>query len=229
MKNFTAAIISIIFICLAMCLVLPTFAGTWRDDFEDKNTREWKIIKPTMRNQKWQINKGEAVGEIFQPGDWNLWITGNPKWKNYSVSCLAKLVNEKNEPAIGLALHWRTNSRYLFYIDYTRGLAIIYREALANIGVSTPFAAKIDTWYKLTATVYEDGKLEFQIDDTVHTILDPDPLPGGQAGLVVMDGRARFDNVEITGDDIPNGGPGRPFAVAPQDKLATTWGNLKMK
>lgn len=58
---------------------------------------------------------------------------------------------------------------------------------------------------------------------------DPSPLRGGKAGLVVADARARFDNVEISGNNIPNGGPGKPFDVKPQAKLATTWGKLKSR
>ena len=57
--------------------------------------------------------------------------------------------------------------------------------------------------------------------------IDDEPLKGGQAGLVVADGQARFDNVEITGPNIDNGGPGKAFPVEPRAKLATTWGKLK--
>ena len=56
-----------------------------------------------------------------------------------------------------------------------------------------------------------------------------EPLEGGKAGLVVGNARARFDDFQITGENIPNGGPGKPRPVAPQAKLATTWGRLKMK
>ncbi len=234
MKNSMVIIICIIFVSLAMCLVLPTFAGTWRDDFEDNDTHEWKIFNLDRQVEKWWINDNEAVGEIFLAGFWSLWITGDLKWESYSVSCRAKLVQKRNEPpAIGLTLHDRghADSRYVFYIDYVRGSAVIEKSIQGGGNVIRQFAAEIDTWYELTATVHEDGMLEFQIDDTVLTTFDPNPLPGGQAGFVVTNGRARFDDVEITGDNIPNGGPGRrrPHAVAPQDKLATTWGNLKMK
>ena len=35
-----------------------------------------------------------------------------------------------------------------------------------------------------------------------------------------------FDNVVVTGDDIPNVGPSG-YAVEPEAKLATTWGSIK--
>ena len=50
----------------------------------------------------------------------------------------------------------------------------------------------------------------------------PDFLTGG-FGLANY--TARFDNITVTGDSIPNSGG---FAVTPHGKLTTTWGNLKL-
>ena len=136
----------------------------------------------------------------------SLWLTGELTWKNYSVSCRAKLVEDKNEPpTIGLTLHDRgeEDSRYLFFIDYIFGTVRIVKAAHDNWNVITYlFDAEIDTWYQLTATVREEGLLEFQIDDAVFTAIDDDLLKGGQAGLVVADGRAHFDDFEITGENV---------------------------
>lgn len=244
MKNIVVRIIGITIIGFSMCVMLPTFAGTWRDDFEDNYTQEWKIFNHVRQDEKWWINDDEAVGEIFKPGFMSLWLTGDLKWEYYSVSCRAKLVKDSNEPpTIGLTLHDRgwEDSRYLFFIDYIFDTARIVRATFNDwLMMPFPFVPEEDVWYQLTATVFEDGTLEFEIqnldaeldaDPQVFTAFDPDPLPGGQAGLVVADARARFDDVEITGDNIPNGGPGRrtPRAVAPQAKLTTTWAKLKMK
>ena len=244
MKNFIVLIIGVVFVCLSMCVILPAFAGTWRDDFEDNDTREWKIFNHIRQDEKWWINDNEAVGEIFKPGFMSLWLTGDLTWKHYSVSCRAKLVDDRNEPpSIGLTLHDRgeEDSRYLFFIDYVFDIVRIVKSVHDNWStVRHFFAPEKDTWYHLTATVYEDGNLEFSIqnldaeldaDPEVFTAFDTDPLPGGQAGFVIADARVRFDDVEITGDNIPNGGPGRrtPQAVSPQSKLATTWGKLKMR
>ena len=46
----------------------------------------------------------------------------------------------------------------------------------------------------------------------------------GAAGLGLSNQTARFDNVVITGESIPNGGG---FSVDPRSKLTTLWGNLK--
>ncbi|RKU21681.1 hypothetical protein C6500_05840 [Candidatus Poribacteria bacterium] len=52
----------------------------------------------------------------------------------------------------------------------------------------------------------------------------PDFLTGG-VGFGLSNYTARFDNITVTGDSIPNSGG---FAVTPHGKLTTTWSNLKL-
>ena len=68
--------------------------------------------------------------------------------------------------------------------------------------------------------------MKFKIDDVVFSAVDADPIKNGKTGFMVGNAQARFDNVEITGNTIPNGGPGT-LPVEPRGKLATTWGKLK--
>ena len=206
MRKLISAIPTIILVCFSIWAWQPTFAGTWQDDFEDGGGCEWEILDVDPQVEKWWIDNGEAVGEIFQPGLMSVWFTGEPTWKNYSLSCRAKLVKAKDEPSsIGLMLHAinEENARYLFFIDYVFDTVRIVKAVQDDwFPVIYPFDAEIDTWYELTATVHEDGRLEFQVDDEIFTVIDDDPLKGGQAGLVVADGQARFDSVEITGSNI---------------------------
>ena len=208
------------------------FAGTWRDDFEDKITKEWKIYNLDRQVENWWVNKGEAVGRIFKRGFMSLWLTGELDWENYSVSCRAKLVKERNHPAyIGLSLYDRgdEHTRYLFFINFFFGTASIIK-ATANVWSDRDFpfdSADIDTWYRLRATVNGD-QLEFQINDQLFLSEDLHrPLKPGQAGLVVGNAEAHFDDVVITGANIQNGGPGRPHAVDTPEVLTTTWGRIK--
>ena len=96
---------------------LQTEAGVWRDDFEDKRINEWKIYNEDRTVEKWWINQGAAVGEIFRDGFMSLWLTGSEDWNNYSLSCRAKLIKQKNntEPYFGLTLYdaGEENARYL--------------------------------------------------------------------------------------------------------------------
>ena len=96
------------FLCLfhvvlcAMVFNQQSFAGTWTDAFEDDNTQEWELFNTFDEEEaKWWIDRGEAVAETFEPHhDFpTVWSTGELDWRNYSLSCKAKLVEAKAEPA----------------------------------------------------------------------------------------------------------------------------------
>ena len=205
-------------------------AGTWRDDFEDRTEREWEIYNLNRQVEKWWVNDGEAIGQIFERGFMSLWMAGSLDWSNYSVSCRAKLVDEKNDDAsVGLTLYDRGDEdlRYLFFVNFTIGTVSIIKATPNQWFVRNfPFVADMDTWYELRATVNEDV-LEFRVDDEVFLGRDLEPFKSGQAGLVVSNARAHFDDVEVAGQDIKEGGPGKPRAVDTVNKLATTWGRMK--
>ena len=210
-------------------------------------------LNPGKPNGKWQISNGEAIGEIFNHANSEPWfsifLTGESTWQHYSISCRAKLEHGVNAhgipPVIGLSLYdtAEKNSgaeknielRYMFVIDYINEEAQIIQASGVNgvwVAQSVPFIAEMDTWYKLYAAIHKNGNMEFKIDN--ETIFLGERVQGfvistqkGFTGLVVSNARARFDDIEITGENIQNGGPGRSFSVVPQGKLATTWSKLK--
>ena len=227
------------FLCLfhvvlcAMVFNQQSFAGTWTDAFEDDNTQEWELFNTFDEEEaKWWIDRGEAVAETFEPHhDFpTVWSTGELDWRNYSLSCKAKLVEAKAEPAsLGLILHqrWEESSFYVCHILYPWEIVHItkYTDRASTLG-EFDFVAKLNRWYALTASIDSRGKLKFQIDDEVFTVTDPNPIKSGKPGFEVSGAQARFDDVEITGSNVPNGGPGT-LPVEPSSKLAITWGKLK--
>ncbi len=228
MKRLITPAITMMFVAYTLSLLLPAFGGTWRDDFEDNKISEWEIYNEHKQEEKWWIDDGEAVGEIFSPGFLSLWLTGDLKWEQYSVSCRAMLEDSKNSPpTVGLTLYDRGDERsnYFFLIDYELNLAVINNTKVGSIA-RFDYVAEEGVWYELTATVYGDGRLDFTINDSMFSVVDLNPLAGGKAGLVVGDARARFDDFAVTGDSIRDGGP---FDVEPRAKLATIWGSLKIK
>jgi hypothetical protein len=210
-----------------------SFAGTWTDAFEDDNTQEWELFNTFDEEEaKWWIDRGEAVAETFEPHhDFpTVWSTGELDWRAYSLSCKAKLVKAKKVPAtLGLILHQRSEepAYYVFQILYPWKTVHItkYTGRASTLG-EFDFAAKLNRWYALTASIDSRGRLKFQIDDEVFTAIDPNPIKSGKAGLEVSGAQVRFDDVEITGSNIPDGGPGT-LPVELSGKLATTWGKLK--
>ncbi|MDE0401253.1 MAG: hypothetical protein OXL96_25940 [Candidatus Poribacteria bacterium] len=227
------------FLCLfhvvlcAMVFNQQGFAGTWTDAFEDGNTQEWELFNTLDEEEaKWWIDRGEAVAETFEPHHDlpTVWSTGELDWRTYSLSCRAKLVKAKDKPAsFGLILHqrWEASSFYICEIFYLSKTVYItkYTGRASTLG-EFDFAAKLNRWYALTASIDSRGKLKFQIDDEVFTVTDKNPIKSGKAGLIVSGAQARFDDVKITGSNIPDGGPGT-LSVEPSGKLASTWGKLK--
>ena len=221
----------------SIALNSPGFAGTWKDSFEDNNTKEWESIGSNEKKE-WWIDAGEAVGENAEHNVLSIWVTGDVTWQDYAVSCRAKLIKVKGQFAIlGLVLYYedKEHSMYLFEIlsDWKEFGFITIKKLPPPPARSVKlgefnFIPEANRWYQLTASVSR-RVLEFQIDDEVFTAIDHSPLKFGKTGLLVGNGQAHFDDVEITGPNIDNGGPGRGRPVEPQTKLATTWGYLKSK
>ncbi len=230
MKNSFNTSKYIVIVFFTLYTIFTSFAGTWRDDFEDDNIKEWEIYNLNRQFEKWWIDDGEAVGEILEDPFYSIWNTGELSWEHYTVSCRVKLVKDGfGTPIVGLSLHDREDedSRYMFLLDYERNTASIERWAPGNGYVVRTFTPELDTWYTLTATVMDEGSLSFQIDNFIFAASDSNPLDGGKVGLVVRNARVRFDNFQVAGENIPNGGPAKSFAVEPTEKLSTTWGKLK--
>ena len=75
MKSNCVLLVVLVQLVVLMCETI-SFAGTWRDDFEDRITREWKIYNLDRQVENWWVNDGEAVGRIFKRGFISLWLTG---------------------------------------------------------------------------------------------------------------------------------------------------------
>ena len=237
LKKFRDVLCLFHIVLCAMVFNQQSFGGTWTDDFEDDSTQEWELFNTFDGSAVWRIDAGEAVGETFEPRHFpTIWATGELDWRNYSLSCEAKLVEANKEPAtLGLILHqrWEESSFYVFQILYS--LEVLHITKIHSGNVSTigefDFAAKLNRWYTLTASIdsseiLKRTELTFQIDDEAFAVTDRNPIKSGKAGLEVSGGQARFDDVKITGDNISNGGPGI-LPVEPRGKLAIAWGQLK--
>ena len=154
-------------------------------------------------------------------------------WEDYSVVCKAKLVEKLGEGSC-FGIFFRASpfgeaqSDYLVYVDFdTR--KVIFGETSQNnprkiLEVPLPFDISKDTWYKLEV-IAEGEHFEFYINDELIGSFDDDSYPSGGIQLGVTNTHVHFDDVVITGPEIPDGGPG--FAVTPQSKLATMWGEIK--
>ena len=95
---------------------------------------------------------------------------------------------------------------------------------LAGTFLETFDGKDLDAWQQIWV---DKGPAVWRVvDDELHAESRadfPDFQTGG-VGFGLWNYTAIFDNITVTGDSVPNSGD---FAVTPQEKLATTWGNLK--
>ena len=89
------------------------------------------------------------------------------------------------------------------------------------------FPVEEGRWYNLRMTLAKDH-IEAYLDNKLIAEWDDKSLASGKVGLRGYNMEARFDNVVITGDDIPDVGPSgcttvepRGHAVEPTGKSAT--------
>jgi hypothetical protein len=209
-----------------------TFAGTWRDDFEDGDLVGWEGLDPC-----WSVENGECSGEYFNApsGILELIVTGDAGWKDYTVMCKMRFVVIGHFAGISFR---DAGNRYGFVINTTKNTAYawkFFQGALTEPSeVPLPFTVSMDTWYELKIVV-EGTHFEFYIDGELACQFDDNSIPSGKVGLCVRNAHAYFDDLIISGDDVEDGGHWDPEAhpesksVKPKGKLANTWGDIKNK
>jgi hypothetical protein len=219
--------------------VLPAFAGTWMDDFEDGDFDGWEVYNPEPE-EIWRVEDGECSGQwANSPAGWwsgiELMLESAASWRDYSIVCKAKLVEKLGgDPSFCIAFRvlptWEGDSQndYQAHVRPDAKKATFYeveRNKLRKISeVPLPFDISKDTWYELKV-IAEGEHFEFYISDELIGSFDDDSRPSGTVILGVASAKVHFDDVVITGPEIPDGGPG--FAVTYQSKLAAIWGSIK--
>ncbi len=220
----------------AMVLTLLTVsafdapAGRWWDDFDDGNLHGWDVYNFEPRVEKWDVQDGAAVGEIFELGSMSLLVAGEPDWVDYTVSCRAKFEKTMDEQgSLGISIYESedADNRYAFFLNISAGTMAIWRVEKGDWGVpvTTLFEVEKDTWYTLQASVI-GPQLAFVVNDTPLVAISRELLPPGRFALVVSNARVYFDDVSVEGENIPDRGP-TGFAVEGAGKLSVRWADLK--
>lgn len=214
---------TVLILCMLL-IALPVCAGTFSDDFEDGNIKGWKPVG------KWFVESGELVGENMKPAyDSGGIFIGELTWMDYTVEADVKLIEARPMPR-GAGIFIRAQSEpgempRLHTFGFGPGSCghSLQPGGAESITKIRPFS--VGTWYHLKV-VADDNHFEFYINDELIGEFDHLAYPNGRIGLLVFNMKARFDNVVITGEDVPDSGPSG-YGVEPQGKLAMTWGKIK--
>ena len=241
-----------VIIVVAMFFLLPTFvlAGTFVETFSADPLEDWQELNAhDAEFGSWEVVDGEL--EMTNPGGGTrLLTTGDETWQDYNIEVKVKPLKKRGPGNIAIVARVE-GSRAVWCIvsdlfldaeskvmcssrDFAGNTAqLLYREPHRLL--------KLNKWSKLKLSVSGDHFIfsinEKKIAETGDPFLflhnggkrmikteDIASHPTGGAGLGLANYTARFDDIIITGDSIPNKGG---LAVKPNEKLATTWGSLK--
>jgi hypothetical protein len=243
-KRRKACVGAILLWAFGVVAAVRTTAGTWRDDFDAAGLRDWTIYNFDRGVESWDAKDGQAIGQIELTDFYSLLILSPrtadaERWRDYSVRCRANMLRVKRqnaEPRMGISLYDQENAgnRYLCLLAFDSRevhLVRVTQDAWQVIPVVYP--AEPNVWYELSASIQTEAdreRLTFRVnDDFEFSVTAVGPLKTGKVGLVVSDGRAAFDDVEVSGASVPNGGPGKARPVSPRGLLATTWAAVRMR
>lgn len=242
-KNYLFVLIASVILMLAT----PALAGTWKIDFEDGNLDDWEVIKAeeikkmnpgwiivglgvSLEEKAWSVENGILVGKNM--GGFDGIAIGDASWTDYSVQANIKILEATPVLQHGASIFLRFADINRFYgatIDPppldTQVVALRHPKIVDNLFafLGVFWGIKLNTWYKLKL-VAKGAHFDVYLDDVLVTAFDDDTVASGRAGLFIIKAHAHFDDVIITGDEIPDGGPS---AIEPKSKLVTTWGKMK--
>lgn len=196
------------------------------DDFNDGNFDGWKV-----QAEVWEVENKE----IKFPGGGNcgasLYYEDGVDWTDYEFEVDVKLANHSDYPGgIRVRLDPKSGESYFTWI-YPGQLTIISYVATAwdcnankgNAAEDKWEPPKIGEWGKLKMVVKGDV-IESWWDGEKFLSFKDSSLKKGTIALMTYNQEVYFDNVRVSGKDIPLS-PSE--AVHADGKVTTTWGWLK--
>jgi hypothetical protein len=222
-----------ILVILSLCLlVISAQAGTFKDNFNDGNLDGWQKMEGIVGGSEWKVEDGVLKSSCQDT--WSELLIGEPEWRNYTFEYDAKMLQTSNALYAMCALlrdNWKgsVESCILSGLSSWTGKNA-WMQVWINNDVNIKAANKgfdfqLNQWYHFKHVANEDN-FEFYVDGNRLLSLTDPTLPTGRLGLDIFYGCVvYFDNVVITGDDIPDS----LNAVTSQGKLATSWGQMKSR
>ena len=239
-------------VVILFLLPFATSAGTFLETFDDGDLEGWQeLVHLNEAAGSWNVINDElhAVSrETFK----RLLTTGDDTWEDYTIEFDVKPLNKHGIGTITIAARvkdtWVVLCSIEDPVELVEGKPPGQREQISCIYGdfhdvtfvrlhAEPYPLlKLNKWAHLKLRVH-DNIVTFSVNE--KQVMDPTRMPNligvanvghfpdfrtGGVGFGLANYTARFDNITVTGDGIPNSGG---FAVTPGGKLATTWGTLK--
>jgi len=227
-------------------------AGTFIETFNDDDLEDWhELVRLDQAPGVWEVVDDE-LQTISREKFVRLLTTGDSTWKDYTVEFDVKPLNKHGIGAITIAARvqgtWVVLCSIEDPVELVEGKPPLHREQIScvygdfhdvifvRLHAAPHPLLKLNKWAHLKMRVH-NNIFSFSVNE--KQVMGPAKMPNligvpvfghfpnfrtGGVGFGLANYTARFDNLIITGKDIPNKGT---LPVAPSGKLATTWGHLK--
>ena len=234
------------FTCVITLLFFISFsasAGTFVETFDGEDLDAWQeivLLDLKIQPGTWKVIDGELHGTMRHIGLPRLLTTGDEKWRNYTVEVDIFPLEKHGRGNIGLAARIQGTVGVIgligdypfpFPADPDAGLTTtcfggdFHDKIFRLFGSGDSPLLELETWStmkfqvnKENFTLWLNGEQVLQARDNTFN------FTVGRVGLVITSYTVKFDNLVITGEGVPNKGR---LSVAPRNKLATVWSNLK--
>lgn len=241
----------LIIVTVLFLFPLSVLAGTFLETFDGKDLDGWQQIWRIKGPAVWEVVDDELRAESRE-GYIHLLTTGDSTWKDYTMAFDVKPL--KKHGIGGIAIAVRVDGTWLVYCNIfdpviIRGDDPPFQERRIGcyagslhlppraILITEPHPLlRLNRWAHLKLSVEGDiftfwingervmEPTKLQIFRGIEVFADFPDFQTGGVGFGLWNYTAVFDNITVTGDSIPNSGD---FAVTPQEKLATTWAQMK--
>lgn len=226
------------FVSIVVILFLSTssvWAGRFVETFNDGDLEGWhELLVPGAEPGSWEIIDGE-LHAISPAGFTRLLTIEGKTWRDYVVEFDVKPLEKHGLGNIAIAARVKDTWAIIGVIG---DLPLPIPLPLASCFVADFDRKVFDILDSEAGSLLELGKwstLKLRVDGNIFTfwlngkqVLETTDraarLLVGGVGLGLANYTARFDNIIITGERIPNKGR---LPVEPRAKLALTWGELK--
>ncbi|MDE0687656.1 MAG: DUF1080 domain-containing protein [Candidatus Poribacteria bacterium] len=243
-------------IALLFLLPFAAIAGTFLETFDDSDLERWQeLVVLNNAPGSWEIINDELHG-VSHAGFLRLLTTSDDTWEDYTFEFEVKPLKKHGRGGIAIAARVKGSVLFYCsladpvilgnkdpllgsFLSCMKGdlhdaeFTVLYFE-------SHPLL-KLNKWSRLKLSVKGtnfifslNGKEIAETGDDFALMHNGKKIKTkagkltsfrtGGVGFGLWNYTALFDNITVTGDSIPNGGG---FAVTPNGKLATTWGQLK--
>ena len=248
---------SVTIVVVLSLLTFSVLAGTFLETFDDGDLEGWQELVAQLNEAagSWNVINNE-LHAVSHEGFPHLLTMGDDTWEDYTLEFDVKPLIKHGRGAIAIAARVKGGLLFycsfadlvIFgnddpllgsFLNCMKGdfhnaeFTMLYFESHPLLRVNRWSHLKLSVKGKHFIFLLNGKKIAETGDDfaLMHNGQKIKTKAGfltgfltGGVGFGLANYTARFDNISVTGDTVPDNGW---FAVTPQGKLATTWGDLK--